>query len=255
MLYPKHHEADMNDIVCVSGGFDPLHTGHLEMFHEAAGYGRLTVILNSDAWLLRKKGFVFMPWEQRAAIIGELRYVHHVVAVDDDDGSVCEALARIRPRYFANGGDRKSDNTPEVSLCRKLGIEMLWQIGGNKAASSSDIARRAWVSRPWGQYVTLDEGDGYKVKKVVVNPGQSISLQFHRHRREYWFMTGDDAQVQLGDRCFDVKKGTHPVVVEKETVHRLSNTGNTPLVVIEIQSGAYLEEDDIIRITEASQAA
>ena len=245
----------MNDVICVSGGFDPLHTGHLEMFHAAAAYGPLTVILNSDAWLLRKKGFVFMPWEQRAAIIGELRYVHNVVAVDDADGSVCEALCRVQPRYFANGGDRKSGNTPEVALCLELGIGMLWQIGGDKAESSSDIARRAWVVRPWGQYVTLDEGKGYKVKKVVVAPGQSISLQYHNHRSEYWFMAGADAQVQLDDHRFTVPRGSHPVVVDKGMIHQLSNPGATPLVVIEIQSGDYLEKDDIIRITEMVAAA
>lgn len=244
----------MNDTVCVSGGFDPLHSGHLEMFHDAAGYGPLTVILNSDGWLLRKKGFVFMPWEQRAAIISDLRYVAGVVAVDDADGTVCEALRRVKPRYFANGGDRKSDNTPEVSLCRELGIEMLWQSGGDKTESSSDIARRAWVTRPWGRYVTLDEGKGYKVKKVIIDPGQSISLQFHRHRSEYWFMAGGDGRVQLGDRHFAVAYGSPPVVVGKGMTHQLSNPAGMPLVVIEIQSGDYLEEDDIIRLEKRLEA-
>ena len=93
--------------ICVSGGFDPLHTGHLDMFREAATHGRLTVIINSDAWLLRKKGFVFQPWQQRAAIIGELRCVAEVAHVDDADNTVCEALARLKPDFFANGGDRK----------------------------------------------------------------------------------------------------------------------------------------------------
>jgi cytidyltransferase-like protein len=236
------------ETICVSGGFDPLHEGHLQMFRDAAKQGRLTVILNSDNWLLRKKGFVFLPWKQRAVIIADLRPVAEVAVVDDADDTVCEALRRLQPRYFANGGDRKPGNTPEISLCAELGIEMLWGVGGGKADSSSDIARKAWVTRAWGHYVTLDEGKGYKVKKLVIAPGKSISLQYHRHRSEYWYMAGPSARVRLGGSEKDIAQGAPPVVVEKNVVHRLSNAGDTPLVVIEIQSGDYLEEDDIIRL-------
>jgi len=136
----------MKNTVCVSGGFDPLHIGQLEMFRSAAEHGKLIVILNSDAWLARKKGFSFMKWENRAAIIGDLRYVHDVVAVDDADGTVCEALKRLRPTFFANGGDRKLESTPEVALCGSLGIELLWNIGGGKVESSSDMVKRAKAS-------------------------------------------------------------------------------------------------------------
>ena len=236
------------DTICVSGGCDPIHIGHVDMFREAALHGRLIVILNSDAWLMRKKGFVFLTWEERAAIISDLRYVWKVVPVDDSDGTVCEALARIKPRYFANGGDRKMDNTPERELCEKLGIEMLWNIGGGKANSSSEIARRAWVDHPWGRYLTLDEGEGYKVKKIILNPKAAISLQYHQHRSEYWYVVGASAQVRLGDNTFEVAKASPPVIVETGVIHQLSNPGDTPVVVIEIQSGEYLGEDDIIRI-------
>jgi len=243
----------MENIICVSGGFDPLHTGHLEMFRNAARIGQLVVILNSDAWLLRKKGFVFLPWQQRAAIIEDLRYVAGVVAADDEDGTVCATLRCLRPRYFANGGDRRQDNTPEGALCEELNIEMLWNIGGGKIDSSSDISRRAWVDRAWGRYVTLDEGEGYKVKKVVVEPGRSISLQFHHRRSEYWYMTGPQAQIQLGEHLYAVAQGAPPVVVERGVVHQLTNSGAEPLVVIEIQSGDYLGEDDIVRIADMAQ--
>ena len=243
----------MKPTICVSGGFDPLHSGHLEMFREAAKIGELTVILNSDAWLLRKKGFMFLPWVERAAIISDLRSVADVAAVDDADNSVCEALRRLRPKYFANGGDRKNDNTPEVKLCKELGIERVWDIGGGKTNSSSDIARRAWVERPWGRYVTLDEGIGYKVKKLVLDPEKSISLQFHHHRSEYWYITGPTARVQLDDREIAVTQGGAPIHVEKGVLHKLMNAdSNEKLVVIEIQSGDYLEEDDIIRVDAAS---
>jgi D-beta-D-heptose 7-phosphate kinase/D-beta-D-heptose 1-phosphate adenosyltransferase len=238
----------MNNVICVSGGFDPLHLGHLAMLREASERGQLVVIINSDEWLLRKKGFVFLPWLERAAIIKDLRYVADVSAVNDDDGTVCEALARLKPRYFANGGDRNSDNTPEGQLCKDLGIEMLWNVGGGKTGSSSAIARKQWVPRLWGGYTVLDEGAGYKVKKVVIDPGQSISLQYHNHRSEYWYMAGPKAMVQLGDEFFEVAQGSAPVVVSHEMVHQLTNSGEEPLTVIEIQSGNYLEEDDIIRI-------
>ena len=244
----------MNNRICVSGGFDPLHSGHLAMLRAASEQGELIVIINSDAWLLRKKGFVFLPWEDRAALIGDLRYVANVASVDDSDGTVCEALARLKPRAFANGGDRKIGNTPELELCNHLGIEMLWNVGGGKADSSSDIARRSCVSRLWGTYVTLDEGKGYKVKKVVINPGQSISLQYHRQRSEYWYMAGAQGLVQLGGETFTVAQNGPPVIVGKGVVHRLTNQGSEPLVVIEIQSGSYLGEDDIIRIEETMDA-
>lgn len=238
--------------ICVSGGFDPLHGGHLAMFEDAAKLGELTVILNSDAWLLRKKGFIFLPWKERAALIAQLRPVAQVVPVDDADNTVCEALARLKPDLFANGGDRKNDNTPEVKLCSQLGIEMVWDVGGGKCNSSSDIARRAWVERPWGRYVTLDEGVGYKVKKLMLAPGKGISLQFHEHRCEYWYVAGPSAQVRLDGKEFEALPGGAPVVVQPRVLHQLSNPHTTePLVVIEIQSGRYLEEDDISRVGSA----
>ncbi len=242
----------MADKICVSGGFDPLHQGHLEMLREASAYGDLVVILNSDEWLLRKKGFVFLSWKTRAAIIGDLRYVTAVEPVNDHDDSVCEALHRIRPRFFANGGDRKPGNTPEVKTCKTHSIEMLWNSGGEKIDSSSDIARKSWVNRPWGGFVTLDEGKGYKVKKVKVEPGKAISLQYHSHRSEYWYMTGAGGMVELDGDVFAVAKGGPPVVVGQGVVHQLANIGQEPLVVIEVQSGEYLDEDDIIRVKESS---
>ena len=134
----------MNEkIVCVSGGMDPIHVGHVRMILEASKFGDVVVILNSDQWLLRKKGFSFMPWEERAEILRAIRGVADVVRVNDEDGTVCEALRRIKPDYFANGGDRKNENTPEVSLCLELDIKMLWCVGGEKIQSSSELVSLA----------------------------------------------------------------------------------------------------------------
>ena len=127
--------------VAVSGGFDPVHVGHVRMILEAAEVGDVIVIANSDEWLMRKKGYVFMPWKERAEILASIRGVLKVVTVDDSDGTVCEALRRENPTFFANGGDRKTDNTPEMDVCSELGIGLLWGVGGGKIQSSSEVLK------------------------------------------------------------------------------------------------------------------
>jgi len=133
--------------IMVSGGFDPLHIGHLRMIKEAAKHGKVIVVVNSDAWLLRKKGFIFMPFEERKEIIEGYTEVDRVEAVDDSDGTVCEAIWRLKPTYFANGGDRTSNNTPEMNVCKQMGIEMLWGVGGGKIQSSSDMVANATTAK------------------------------------------------------------------------------------------------------------
>jgi len=125
--------------ICVSGGFDPVHIGHLRMMQEASKYGDVIAIVNSDKWLMRKKGYIFMPFKERCEIIKGFRGVASTSYVNDKDNTVCEALRRLKPDYFANGGDRKTDNTPEMDVCNELGIEMLWNVGGGKIQSSSAL--------------------------------------------------------------------------------------------------------------------
>ena len=132
-----------NTTILVSGGFDPIHAGHVRMILDCKRYGDVIVALNSDDWLKRKKGYSFMKWGERAEIIRALRGVVAVEPVDDADGSVCEAIQRLRPTYFANGGDRKAENTPEVSLCHELGIELVWNVGGEKIQSSSKLVDKS----------------------------------------------------------------------------------------------------------------
>tara|TARA_A100001011_G_scaffold399638_1_gene509265 strand:- start:1552 stop:2025 length:474 start_codon:yes stop_codon:yes gene_type:complete len=130
--------------VMVSGGFDPVHAGHIRMIRDAAKYGDVIIIANSDDWLFRKKGFVFMEYERRVEILNAIKGVILVDSVDDADGTVCEAIRRLQPTYFANGGDRGRSNTPEQSVCEELGIELLWGVGGEeKLQSSSDLAKKA----------------------------------------------------------------------------------------------------------------
>lgn len=125
--------------VAVSGGMDPLHAGHVRMIQDAAKYGDVYIILNTDSWLIRKKGFCFMQWDQRAEILRAIKGVKDVILAKDDDGTVCETLRYLYPDYFANGGDRKKDNTPELKMCYELDIIPLFGVGGDKVASSSEL--------------------------------------------------------------------------------------------------------------------
>ena len=127
----------MKKRIMVSGGFDPPHIGHIRMFQDAAKWGDVVVAINSDDWLMRKKGYVFMPWTERAEIIRELTSVEQVVSFNDNDDTANQAIKVHRPDAFANGGDRKKKNTPEMDLCDKLGIQMLWGIGGKDKPQSS----------------------------------------------------------------------------------------------------------------------
>jgi cytidyltransferase-like protein len=138
-------------LVAVSGGFDPLHIGHVRMFEEARGLGdKLVVILNNDNWLLKKKGYVFMDEKERMEILLALRSVDEVYITkhkkDPQDMSVCDALSVVKPNVFANGGDRNKKDSksktsslnPEAILCESVGIETVFGVGrGGKVQSSS----------------------------------------------------------------------------------------------------------------------
>lgn len=125
--------------IAVSGGFDPIHIGHIRLFKKAATFGPLYVILNSDDFLMQKKGYVFMPFAERKEIIEALGCVHAVVECIDTDNTVCETLRQLEPDAFLNGGDRVPGNIPERAVCDELGIAMIFGIGGDKIKSSSKI--------------------------------------------------------------------------------------------------------------------
>lgn len=128
--------------VLVSGGFDPLHAGHVDMLKTIrAMFGVeafITVAINSDKWLLRKKGYVVMPWEERAEIVGALKPVNSVVKVIDTDDTVIKTLESLKPHFFVNSGDRTPDNIPEREICERLGIRSVW-IDTTRNIHSSDI--------------------------------------------------------------------------------------------------------------------
>ena len=143
MFNNENENTNERPTVMVSGGFDPVHAGHIRMIRHAAEFGDVIVIANSDDWLFRKKGFVFMEYARRAEILDAIKGVILVDSVNDSDDTVCEAIQRIRPDYFANGGDRQRSNTPEQQVCEELGVKMLWGIGGDKKLqSSSDLTKK-----------------------------------------------------------------------------------------------------------------
>lgn len=134
---------NMSPVIALSGGFDCPHKGHYRMFKDASELADVVAIVNSDEWLLRKKGYIFMNFEERKEILESCKYIRLVVKADDDDNTVCKSLEKIRPNYFGNGGDRKSENTPETVVCNNLGIELVWNVGGEKIQSSSDLVRNS----------------------------------------------------------------------------------------------------------------
>jgi cytidyltransferase-like protein len=217
--------------IALSGGFDPIHPGHIAMIEDAQKYGEVHLIVNSDAWLIRKKGFFFQPIHDRKKILEA--YTPHVHEVDDSDGTVCEALSRIRPDYFGNGGDRIKTNTPELNICKELGIEAVFELGGGKYGSSSIINGKERVTTRWGRYDVILDMPRLKVKMLHIDPGKTLSVQRHTDRSEFFFMPNGEVRINL------------PGIW-----HTLSAQSHESLSVLEVQVGES-HEGDIERILES----
>ncbi len=246
-------------VVAVSGGFDPIHIGHIRMFQEAKKLGtHLLVIINNDNWLKKKKHDIFMSDKERKEVIESLKAVDMVVLTDHkknpSDMSVCNELRKYKPNVFANGGDRKKSNIPEVPVCEEIGCKMIFSVGkGGKVQSSSwllekyvkKVSNKA-EKRPWGKYEVLVDDDNHKVKKITVLPGASLSLQSHEKRAEHWVVVKGKAKVVNGKKLLALHEN-ESTYISIGAKHRLSNPGKENLEIIEVQTGNYLGEDDIIR--------
>ena len=247
-------------IVIVTGGFDPLHSGHISYLNHADHLGDHVVVgLNSDEWLTRKKGRPFMPWRERMIVLDNLHMVGEVIAFDDSDGTACDAIRQVRAKYpnddviFANGGDRTANNIPEMKF---EDVEFVFGVGGDNKANSSSWILEEWKSpkteRAWGYYRVLHEVPGMKVKELTVDPGQALSMQRHTDRSEYWIVSEGQGVVNSmmpnGYLLPSRELGTHDEIeIPKGEWHQLLNPYDVPCRVVEIQYGERCEEEDIER--------
>jgi cytidyltransferase-like protein len=249
-------------IVLVTGGFDPLHSGHISYFKEASTLGDMLIVgLNSDEWLERKKGKAFMPWNERLCILNNLTMVDEVYTFDDSDDSARHFIQQVRAHYpdatliFANGGDRRPDNIPEMDMIDN-NLIFKFGVGGTDKKNSSSWILNEWkspkIKRPWGFYRVLYTISGTKVKEITIDPGKSLSLQRHFKRNEFWFVTQGACDV-----FSTLENGYHmPIVMLKEHLHhfvpkkewhQLRNPFEIPCKIIEIQYGDDCVEEDIER--------
>jgi len=248
-------------IVIVTGGFDPIHSGHISYLNHADHLGDLLVVgLNSDAWLARKKGQPFMTWHERMTVLDNLHMVDEVIEFNDDDGSSCDAIRKVREKYpdadivFANGGDRTQDNIPEMVFDD---VEFVFGVGGDNKANSSSWILEEWkkprTTRAWGYYRVLHEvGAHTKLKELTVAAKTCLSMQRHAQRAEFWFVAEGEAAVYTLDSSSDHDLVGHynlheHIFIKKGQWHMLCNETDEPLRLIEIQYGENCVEEDIYR--------
>jgi len=245
--------------VVATGGFDPIHSGHIEYLKDASISGtRLIVGINSDEWLIRKKGKFFMPWEERAAIVRELACVDEVISFDDSDGTAIDALEQVKVLYpndpivFVNGGDRTKENIPEMVV---EGVEFEFGTGGSDKKNSSSWILKEWsqptVQRAWGTYTVLDTNGTWQVKELSFDAGKSLSDQRHQHRSEHWHVVSGSILMELdyGMRRTEAKVywPGQSIDIPKGVWHKATNVGTQPAKVIEVWLGDILDENDIER--------
>lgn len=251
-------------IVLVTGGFDPLHSGHIAYFNAAKKLGDWLIVgINSDDWLTKKKGQPFMPVWERYEIISNLKMVDQTVIVADDLDSSCTTFIKesleLFPEaeiIFANGGDRTKDNIPEMKI-QDPRLSFVFGVGGENKANSSSWILQEWkapkTERPWGYYRVLHEVPGMKVKELTVDPGKSLSMQRHWFRSEYWIVHEGTAIVNsqtpngyaLPPKTLNKYNEHHVPTLEW---HQLTNPLSVPLRLVEIQYGERCVEEDIERL-------
>jgi cytidyltransferase-like protein len=252
-------------IVLVTGGFDPLHSGHLAYFKAARQLGdKLIVGLNSDEWLTRKKGQPFMPLDERRAIVNSINDVDATIIFNDDDNSSKDAIYQVKQLagygntvIFANGGDRTDKNIPEMTpeLLDDIFVEFVFGVGGEDKKNSSSWILKEWQNpttiRTWGNYRVLHDLPGCKVKELVIEPGKSMSMQRHFHRAEHWYVLKGQCQVEIvkGDeRIIDPIEQNHSYVIGQSVWHRGFNNSGEPCHILEVQHGEMCVEEDIERM-------
>ena len=248
----------VNRVVLCTGGFDPLHSGHIEYFRAARRLGDILVVgVNSDSWLRRKKGREFMPSYERVQIIENLKMVDHCILFNDTEDHAIEAIRNVKIMYpnsqiiFANGGDRTEKNIPEMS---EPDVEFRFGVGGTDKKNSSSWILEEYkapkTDRPWGYYRVVHEVIGTKVKELTINPGKSLTMQRHYDRDEHWHVAEGACTVDFEDSTTQshVKLKKHDqFTIKAECWHKLHNPTDNPCKIVEIQYGIACVEEDIER--------
>ena len=248
------------DYALISGGFDPVHIGHLAMIKDAKSISKnVIVLLNSDKWLIRKKGKPFMVESQRAQLLEEFESVSEVIIQNnDDDDSSNNAIIDFYKSHsnyticYCNGGDRSQENKiREAQICKDFNIDLKFGIGGiHKLESSSNLTKNHLAEkeyRPWGSFQIIAKGQGYQIKEITINPGKKQSLQRHKRRSEYWQIIDGSGMVYLEDSKCKLEKNDN-IFIPQGDLHRLENIGENLLTLVEIQIGEKISEDDIERL-------
>lgn len=250
------------NIVLVTGGFDPLHSGHIAYFKAAKMLGDMLVVgLNSDEWLERKKGKSFMPWNERLCLINNLLMVDEVYTFDDEDDSARHFIQQVRAHYpndriiFANGGDRTEYNIPEMDVVDS-NLEFVFGVGGTDKKNSSSWILEEWknpkTQRHWGHWRVLYDIPGCKVKELTVLPQCSLSMQRHSKRNEHWIVSEGQCVVnQKMSSGYILPAKTlqlhDTIIIQKNEWHQLFNPFDQPCKIVEIQYGEKCDEEDIER--------
>jgi cytidyltransferase-like protein len=249
-------------VVIVTGGFDPLHSGHIEYFKDAASLGDYLIVgVNSDEWLTRKKGRSFMPLNERINIIQHLQMVDKVIQFNDSDNTAIDAIRKFKEMWpyediiFANGGDRTAENIPEMVFSD---VTFEFGVGGKDKMNSSSWILEEWkapkTERSWGYYRVIHEYDKHtKVKELAVPPGNRLSMQKHQERSEHWFVAEGTATVYtINSNSTDLEE--FGVFTQHQSLHipqgmwhQLANESTVPLKLVEIQYGTNCVEEDIER--------
>jgi D-beta-D-heptose 7-phosphate kinase/D-beta-D-heptose 1-phosphate adenosyltransferase len=249
-------------VVLTSGGFDPLHSGHIALFNEAKKQGDILVVgINSNEWLARKKGQAFMDINDRLDIVKNLAVVDAAIVFDDSDGSACKAIEYCLDTYtdseiiFVNGGDRTSENIPEMRI-KSERLKFVFGVGGSHKMNSSSKILSEWknpkTERKWGYYRVLhSDGPSTKVKELVVEPGKSLSLQQHDQRSEYWIVSYGKGKIIKGHDINSLQQYSlnkhDSIIISNHEWHQLINDSTDLLRIVEIQYGSNCIEEDIIR--------
>ena len=248
-------------ITVVSGGFDPIHSGHISYINAAKQYGDYLVIaLNSDEWLRQKKGKEFMPFQERKSILENLKNVDEVLGFEDDKlGSCINALEDIKLKFpkdeiiFCNGGDRGKDNIPEMLVS---GITFEFSVGGDDKKNSSSWILKNWAydneKRIWGEYFNLYEDNQVKVKELIVEPKKGMSLQKHYKRSEIWLVSHGKCLINYSkespEKVEEILLNKHDSIhINLGDWHQITNPFNESCKIIEIQYGEETIEEDIER--------